>query len=97
MHILTPHHIKTHSLSFHTQIGFTILHALLDLSFETRNFDRPRPQKKKKNQKKLKMQLQVNLVVQVGQNSPHYKISNHSNKSFDKEKYQTKKEKEKES
>ena len=53
--------------------------------------------KKKKNQKKLNMQLQVNLVVQVGQNSPHYKISNHSNKSFDKEKYQTKKEKEKES
>ena len=95
MHILTPHHIKTHSLSFHTQIGFTILHALLDLSFETRNFDRPRQKKKKKkkNQKKLKMQLQVNLVVQVGQNSPHYKISNHSNISFDKEKYQTKKEK----
>ena len=57
----------------------------------------PAPKKKKKNQKKLKMQLQVNLVVQVGQNSPHYKISNHSNKSFDKEKYQTKKEKEKES
>ena len=43
------------------------------------------------------MQLQVNLVVQVGQNSPHYKISNHSNISFDKGKYQTKKEKEKES
>ena len=37
----------------------------------------------------------MNLVVQVGQNSPRYKISNHSNISFDKENIKPKKKKKK--